>query len=181
MSIYNEDDQKRLMDAKRERDKRRYLEKKINQEYSPESWDRKKDNFNDIKEIKITKESQSALNFNIAICIILVMGAGFLFLGIYENFFYNKSKDDLIQATEFLSKKTTESSPQKVNQVSSKKWKRTIWEVNKGRMCSKGKCTYTIEQNWRDCLIETNVCNPKRSRSLIRNNNQLNATKTIYL
>jgi len=199
MSRYNEEEWNRLKNAEKERQKQKYQNKYIDNAYKNyhneknpvnraylDNTYKKPDNFNEIKEIKIKNESESSKYIIISLCIIAVMGCGFLFSGFYENFFYEKTKKDIVNAasginelSNSLNRQQFFSKPLKTKPV--KKWKRTIWEEKKGHVCNKGTCNYHIKQYWRDCYISTDKCNKIESRSLERKNSKLNTTKTVYL
>lgn len=192
MSRYNEDEWKRLKEAERTRQKRKYQNKYINDTYERLNEERKQprgylknshrkpDNFNDIKEIKIKNDNEYGKYIIISLCIIIVMGAGFLFSGLHDNFFYEKAKKDIIKATNGGSDLTRALNKQQIFKKTVKKWKRTEWEEEQGKMCNKGKCTYYIKQHWRDCLIKTGNCNARQYRKIERNYKAKARAKITY-
>lgn len=196
MSRYNEDEWNRLKEAERERQKRKYQNKYLDDTYKQLEKERKElkesnnlylrnnykkpDKFNDIKEIKVKNDNGYGKYIIISLCIIVVMGSGFLFSGFYENFFYEKTKQDIIKATNGISDLTNSLNKKNLFNKPIKKWKRTIWTETKGRVCNKGKCTYHIKELWRDCYIATGKCNKIKSRSLERDYNSMNRSRTTY-
>lgn len=203
MSRYNEEEWQRLKDAERERQKRKYQNKFLDDTYNQYRNERKDINtekqlikagdFASIEEGEFERVGESNRYWVLSICIVLIMGCGFLFAGFYQNFFYEKTKQDLVSVGKELIK-MTEIKEKKVkaqkikakkvkakNVNFAKKWQRTIWEVYKGKACSKGSCTYRIEQKWRDCYRATGRCNKADSRTLERKNYKINKTRTVYL
>ncbi|BCG65416.1 MAG: hypothetical protein methR_P3252 [Methyloprofundus sp.] len=193
MSRYNEEEWQRLKDAERERQKRKYQNKFLDDTYNQYCNEKKDinmekqlikaDDFASIEEGEFKRVGESNRYWVPTICVVLIMGCGFLFAGFYQNFFYEKTKQDLVSVSKELIKMTEvkEKKETAKNVNFAKKWKRTIWEIYKGKACSKGSCTYSIEQKWRDCYRATGRCNKADSRRLERKNYKINKTRTVYL
>lgn len=116
--------------------------------------------------------NQSKIIILITVCIITIIGSSFIFSGVYENFFYEKGKNDLKAALNSMESSLKSYKPlntrAKITNTAyknSKKWRRTIWEVYKGKVCTNPKnCTYHFDIKWKDCYVQTNTCkfNSKR-------------------
>jgi len=203
MSRYNEEEWAKLKEAERNRQKRKYQNKFLEDIYQRYSIEKEEDERSeithkhvvDIKTPELNRENSFA--FVVTACVIMVIAAWFLIAGISENFFYEKSKKDLIAGTEAIKKSFSDELNSSMysgktfkqqqnsflntnNRQPAKKWKRTFWEVKKSHGCINGKCTYKVMQYWKDCSLSTKKCNTQ-SREVTRGNNYIAKAKVTYL
>lgn len=181
MSRYNEDEWQRIKDAQREREKLKHRNKLLGKGKEPFIPKQENELITYKHEVKVKRpalEKETHIIVISTFCIIAIMGCWFLFSGFSNNFFYEKTKEDLKLGATSVSQVLN--SKIKKNPIPIKKWKRTTWETLNGKSCSNGKCLYVVQFHWRDCSLKTGDCTTK-TKNYTRKSNRLNPLKISYL